>query len=122
MKKIYTGYFGRMKDYLSRGLIPVSIARYSPRWAKKKLIEMKNLAPEVALLKKGREEDCDTEAWKDEFLQYLNKQNPQDILNDIPENAVLCCYEKAITPDDWCHRHIVAEWLHNATGQIINEA
>jgi uncharacterized protein (DUF488 family) len=30
----------------------------------------------------------------------------------------LLCYEK---PGDFCHRHIVAEWLHNNLGVHVEE-
>lgn len=35
--------------------------------------------------------------------------NPNDILKELGEDAVLLCYEK---PGDFCHRHLVSQWLN----------
>ena len=51
----------------------------------------------------------------------LNKLNPQEVYEELGENAVLICYESW---DDiknrktFCHRRIVAKWLANKLGVV----
>lgn len=48
---------------------------------------------------------------KDYYEQVLNKLNPEVVIQELRaygQDIVLVCYEKS---DDFCHRHIVAEWL-----------
>lgn len=57
--------------------------------------------------------------------QVLGKLKPIDIINKIRKlsvengfkEVVLLCYER---PNDFCHRHLVAEWLREA-GYNIEE-
>lgn len=41
------------------------------------------------------------------YLQVLSKLDPEDIYQKL-DNSVLLCYEET---DQFCHRHIVAEWF-----------
>lgn len=55
--------------------------------------------------------------------QYMNLLfdrgvTPEQILNDLPENAILLCYEKS---GDFCHRRIVAKWIEQEMGIAIKE-
>lgn len=34
---------------------------------------------------------------------------------------VLLCFEKLVTPDDWCHRSMFAEWWLGETGETVTE-
>ena len=45
--------------------------------------------------------------------EILNKLNPQRVYEDLGENAVLLCWEKT---GEFCHRHLVADWLMNKLG------
>ena len=46
-----------------------------------------------------------------EFKKILAKLDPQDVANELGDGAIMLCYE---SPNDFCHRHIVAEWMRNA--------
>jgi hypothetical protein len=37
------------------------------------------------------------------------------------DQLVLCCYEDIRRPGVWCHRRILAAWLEERTGQVIEE-
>lgn len=54
-----------------------------------------------------------------QYLQLLidRKADPQEIL-DLPDGTMLLCYE---TPTDFCHRHILADWVELKTGVHIPE-
>jgi len=44
---------------------------------------------------------------KEYYLQVLKNLNPEDIYKEL-NNSVLLCYEES---NQFCHRHIVAEWF-----------
>lgn len=52
--------------------------------------------------------------YNDEILYYLD---PEEIYNDL-KNKVVLCYEK---PEDFCHRHLVAEWLNKHLNVNVQE-
>lgn len=109
---IYTGYFAHTKTYEKAGLIPVSIARWSPKWYEG--LKELSLAPPENLLKqyKGNNPPSDEE-YKRIYLENLTVDSVRQALYRIKDKAnnkdvVLMCYEK---PDDLCHRHILSEYI-----------
>lgn len=42
------------------------------------------------------------------FDEILSKLNPQDVFNELGEDAVLLCYEDSF---DFCHRRLAARWF-----------
>ena len=106
---MFTSCFATVKKLLPE-LVPVSIARGSPRGftGKKEL----RLAPTWAMLKMQKPE------YDAGFAEILAKLDPVEIYHTLGENAVLLCWEK---PGDACHRRIVAEWLEVALGIEIPE-
>lgn len=94
----------------------VSIARGAPSWYKGR--EYKKLSPKPWFLKKYKT-DGDTEFYIAHFYQeVLNILNPEKIYAELGENAILLCWEE---PGEFCHRHIVSEWLSNSLNIKINE-
>ena len=106
---MFTSYFANVKK-LPPELVPVSIARGSPRWftGRKEL----RLAPSWAMLKMKKPE------YDAAFAGILAKLDPAEIYQTLGENAVLLCWEK---PGEACHRRLVAEWLEAALGIEIPE-
>jgi hypothetical protein len=106
---VFTSYFANVKK-LPPDLVPVSIARGSPRGftGKKEL----RLAPSWGMLKLTKPE------YDAAFAEILAKLDPAEIYQTLGENAVLLCWEK---PWDACHRRLVAEWLEAALGIEIPE-
>jgi len=45
------------------------------------------------------------------YEEVLKDLNPMKVYVDLGQNAVLLCWEKS---GDFCHRHIVADWLSKA--------
>ena len=99
---MFTSYFANVKK-LPPDLVPVSIARGSPRWftGKKEL----RLAPSRAMLKMQKPE------YDAHFAELLAQLDPAELYQALGENAVLLCWEK---PWDACHRRLVTEWLEAA--------
>ena len=107
---IYTSYFANIK-HLPLDLKPISIAAKTP--AAIKIPQFKLFSPSFDILMNYKS-DGDTEKYKQRFMkEILEKQSPVDVvlmLNILSAGKTPClvCYEK---PEDFCHRHLVAEWL-----------
>jgi hypothetical protein len=106
-----TSYFSKSSKHPNA----ISIARKNPSWYTGKTYL--KLAPSFQLLTKyykDRDSDYYTKIFKSEVLAKLD---PQTVFNDLGDNAVLLCYE---SPEKFCHRHLVAEWLsENLRCEII---
>jgi len=114
---IYTSYFGKIKR-IPKYITKISIALYTPRELKNKVIEFPILAPTKEILYKWKnrndipysEEDYEADYRRD----VLSKLNPFDIEKELLEFAtkydvVLLCYER---DDVFCHRHIISKWFN----------
>jgi len=113
---IYTSYYGNVKKLRAAGVVPISISRYPAKFANV-TIELKSLAPTSDMLKMEEDE------YKIKFAAILNRLDPNSILNAIEllsngKDCALLCYEK---PSDFCHRHLVADWLNLNAGTEIKE-
>jgi len=116
---IYTGYFAKLKAYEKAGLQPVSIAGKAPDFYKGP--QYKSLAPRWDMFndwKKGRIDNMEYTSIFLKHLETLDKEAIRRALNSFGENVILLCYEK---PGDFCHRHIVADWLESNFGWRVNE-
>jgi uncharacterized protein YeaO (DUF488 family) len=106
-----TSYFAKYK-----GNNAVSIALSTPNWFKGR--EYKKLAPTYEILKNYRRTADKVQYVKDYNEKILNKLNPQEIYDELGENAVLLCYEKSHV---FCHRHVVSKWLEKNLGIRLTE-
>ena len=107
---IYTTYFYNLRN-IPKSIIPISIAGKSPDWYKG--LEYKKLAPKYSFFKIWKETKNNNyyiKCFRDQVLSLLNAEDVFDELIAIAgtDKFVLVCYEK---PDDFCHRHLVAEWF-----------
>ena len=113
---IYTSYFAKIKD-LPDYIIPISICGKAPDWYKG--LQYKKLAPKYDFFMKWKENHdndyyikCFNEQVLDKLDIYTVMRDLNDLLktveNPFEYNICLICYEK---PDDFCHRHLVADWL-----------
>ena len=114
---IYTSYFAKLKELERNDIIPISICAKAPDWYKG--LQYKKLAPKYGFFmewKKNHNNDYYIGHFQAEVLDQLNAT---EIILDfsrlsygfnVGENDIaLICYEK---PSDFCHRHLVAEWLN----------
>ena len=114
---IYTSYFGKLKS-LPKNIVPIAICGglppfYSGAWYKK-------LAPSWSIWREwnqSHDETRYTERFSHEILDNLNPHEVVKELNEFIRNypidtdIALICYEKS---GDFCHRHLVANWLKDA--------
>lgn len=121
MNKIYTSYFANLRN-LPDSLCPISICGKAPDWYTG--IQYKVLAPKYSFFKVFKEthdENYYIEHFENEVLGTL--LSPQEVLTTLIERAngkipCLICYEK---PGEFCHRHLVAEWLQNNCNIKVEE-
>lgn len=110
---IFTSYFANIRN-LPETCIPISIARITPQgFVITGGLEYKKLAPSYELLKKVKNDHDHAKyavAYKQEVLNNLDKQQVQQEILDMSngKTPILVCYE---SPDKFCHRKIVGEWL-----------
>ena len=97
----------------------IGIGLYPPRWFYG--ISLKQVAPTKSiLLAKDETQAGYIRRYKAEVLA------PQDMRQFLKaveaasggQDVALCCYEK---PEDFCHRHILADWIKEKTGVEIEE-
>ena len=115
MIKIYTSYFAQLKKLDRVGIVPISIARYSPRFFHGDVLL--EVAPVGAMLSMNEEE------YKIAYREILRKVDVNKLLVKIQvlskgKDAALLCYEK---PSDFCHRRLLAEWIEKSVGIKVPE-
>lgn len=113
---IYTSYFAQIRNF-PENLTPISICGKVPNWYGG--LQYKKLAPKYGFFmewKKNHDNDYYIEHFQSEVLAQLNATevildlSRLDYGFNVGENDIaLICYEK---PSDFCHRHLVAEWLN----------
>lgn len=119
---------------LPKDFIPISICGKAPDWYTG--LQYKKLAPKYGFFmewKKNHDNDYYIKCFNEQVLDKLIAQEVDydlyelagaNLTGEYPEkpswvdvNIVLLCYEK---PSDFCHRHLVADWL-TSNGCICKE-
>ena len=117
--KIYTSYFGNSRKLQQAGIKVVGISLYPPRWFNG--ISLKQVAPTKSILfANGQTQEEYTRRYRSEVL---SQQDMKQFLKTVEQasggqDVALCCYEK---PEDFCHRHILADWIKEKLGIEILE-
>lgn len=117
--RIYTSYFSNGRKLAADNVLMVGIALFPPKWFQG--ISLKQLAPSYSIFHdKPFSEEKYTRRFKAEVLSRLDPYWVIETLERIGNgrDVAICCYEK---PGDFCHRHIVAEWLMENTGVEVIE-
>lgn len=109
---IFTTYFAQLRN-LPENIIPISICGKAPDWYTG--LQYKKLAPKWGFFqewKKNHDNNYYIEHFNAEVLAPLTAQQVVGELRaklpDARKDIALVCYEK---PGDFCHRHLVADWL-----------
>ena len=117
--KIYTSYFANSKKLTQAGIMVIGVALYPPRWFNG--VSVWTVAPTPSILRaKGQTREQYSVRYRNEVLSRVNPQQLMENLRNLSQghDVALCCFEK---PGDFCHRHILAEWLSQNTGETIKE-
>ncbi len=107
--KIYTSYFANLIK-IPASIVPISISCKPPKGYHG--LEYKVLAPSYVLLS-ACHKNHDEDYYRQVFCNKLNSLNARNIVEVLEylskgKDIVLVCYER---PENFCHRHLVAEWL-----------
>lgn len=107
---IYTSYFAKLRA-LPENVVPVSICAKAPEWYDG--LQYKKLAPKYDFFMKWKENHDNNYYIKCFTEQVLNNLDPSKVYQELrnlakSDDIALICYEK---PSDFCHRHLVADWL-----------
>lgn len=113
---MYTSYFGAMSKFPDT-VEPIAICGGIPDWYKGKW--MRKLAPSWSIWKEWHDSTAPdkNEHYIKRFIpERLGRLDVKQIVSEILELAdgkipCLLCYEK---PGDFCHRHLVADWLNKS--------
>lgn len=111
---IYTTYFAKLKS-LPKHIIPIAICGKAPNGYNG--LSYRAVAPKYDFFMQWKatgDNDYYIKCFKEQVLDTLN---PAKVVADLYYqigmapcscDIALVCYEK---PTDFCHRHLVAEWL-----------
>ena len=108
---IYTGYFAKEKYYPKR-LKRYCITRFRPKWLSPDIKTIEGLAPTKNILldyKEGVLSEAEyIKRYTESILSKIDEEDTAKLAEQL-QNSILLCYEK---PEDFCHRHIIADWLN----------
>ncbi len=115
--KIYTSYFGNLKALHKADIEPIAVARWLPKWYFGQSYKL--VAPTPFMLS----DKCDRETYIRMYNDILKKIDPKQLIVNLKmlskgKDIALLCYEK---PGDFCHRHLLAEWMSVHTEYIVEE-
>lgn len=90
---------------------PISICALPPKWAD--CPNFKLLSPSKDILYGIKNVKITQDQYTKKFNAYLGTLDQMEVLQHLKEIAgsktiTLVCFEK---PNDFCHRHLVADWL-----------
>ena len=129
---IYTSYFDKLKSgELPDNITPISICGRAPEWYTG--LQYKKLAPKLKFFNEwleNKDNEFYTREYNKQVLKHLvSGEVVYELFNLLSEkdriliemvncppwsnphvNIALICYEK---PDEFCHRHLVREWLNS---------
>ena len=101
------------------GIKVIGISLYPPKWFYGN--SLKQVAPTKGILfAKDQTEKEYTKRYREEVLAHQDMEKFLDAVKTVSggKDVALCCYEK---PEDFCHRHILADWIKEKTGIEIEE-
>ena len=119
--QIYTSYFANLKTLEEAGIYCVSICSKVPDFFEGPNLE--SVAPNKSILyeyKNSEQTDADKERYKQRYENEVlcaYRFHPEYLIDSLAyfssvegnKDVALLCYER---PEDFCHRHILADWLN----------
>lgn len=96
----------------------IGISRSHPIWFRGKI--MIELAPPWDVVDGAKRGINSREEITKQYIDYLeiNEVDPYELIDRLPHNSMLLCYE---SPNELCHRRILADWIEDKTGFHIPE-
>ena len=117
----HTSYFAKVKELQEAGFDNlVCVAGYAPKFfhAVPNARFYPDLAPRKSWFWEWKNNHLSNDWYIGNYNEtVLSKLDPSKVASDLGEDAVLLCYEK---PGDFCHRHLIADWLRGY-GHSVDE-
>jgi uncharacterized protein YeaO (DUF488 family) len=106
-------------NYSRHGVFPTSVAvsrkppdGYKGRW----FVE---LAPSWALINALKTHEINKDQYTEWYYEsVLCGLDAHEVVEKLGDGAIMLCFE---SPTDFCHRHLIAEWITEETGIIVRE-
>ena len=98
----------------------INVANSVPKEFREKYPEMKHynsLKPPKELVINYKSGKITKREYTRIYKEQLNKLDPFKIYSEL-KNSLILCWEK---PEDFCHRHLIADWITANTGIKIKE-
>lgn len=116
--KIYTSYFAKAATLRQAGIVPIGIALWPPRFFRG--VSMSQVAPRRYMLNDQLTDEEYTSMYRNDVLRLVDARAFVRQLEEAGHglDVALCCFEK---PGDFCHRHILAQWLTEQIGIEVKE-
>lgn len=119
---LHTSYFAKVKQLQQMGFTNlVCVAGYAPKF----FFDvdgarfMPDLAPRKDWFWEWKNGHLPNEWYIQKYNEtVLSKLDPNKVVEELGDNAVMLCYEK---PGDFCHRHLIADWITEKTGVKVDE-
>ena len=120
--QIYTSYIAKQKELEKLGIVCITICAFPPKGFKGP--NLAAVAPSKSILleyKKDNNQEKYIKRYTEEILCILKE--PRYLIDTISyisqgKDVALCCYEKS---GDFCHRHILANFLNEKLNLNITE-
>lgn len=119
---IYTGYYAKLNQYKNLGLEPIAISGKRPDFYEG--LYYSDFAPRYWMYQRWKDKDITNEGYTIEYKNYLKTLDKGEVRKDFEpysaegRHCVLLCYEKS---HDFCHRHVLADWLEENFGWKVDE-
>jgi hypothetical protein len=112
---IYTTYFAKLNK-LPENVVPIAICKWIPEVLRLSCYHYPELAPSPDFFheyKRTGDTEYFTKCYNEQVLAKLDPHYIVDALTAWVggKDIAFVCYEK---PTDFCHRHLVANWLRAA--------
>lgn len=120
---IYTSYFARVRELSEHGVTLISVSRTCPETKFMPTVYLQGLAPSWDLLRDFKGGKCTEEEYTKRYLneiRYTLKESGSLLKRYAKEgnDCALLCWEGK---NKFCHRHILAQALHEEFGYEIEE-
>ena len=115
-----TGFFKQVNESKTNGYISISLYPSNNSFIS---YEYKSLVPNWKLFENLTKKKISEKQFIDSYKEQLFYLNPETVFDDL--KSLVFGFEPIIMTNvskkKFCHRHIVAEWLENELGIVIEE-
>ena len=111
---IYTSNYARN----GKNPLAVAISVSVPQWYNGK--RLSQLSPSWDIVSAYKNKSISEDEYAVEYFNLLKTRqlDPIEIISIIPDKSILLCYEP---PNQFCHRHLVAQWLSEGSDCVVEE-